>query len=179
MRVTAALAVFAVSFCSVAASGDQPNVVPLLDFRITPRPGGVEATGTWTTPDGKITGGHIFTPVNVARISCQQSTRQCTEALAQVIGTNPKYLKLLRVDTLEYVVTLWTKTEITAEMRDTCATSTITINLDALEVFRITRNGGISTELCKNDPRWKPLPNPLIEKLIDGGGDPRNNAPSQ
>lgn len=179
MRVTAALAAFAASFCSVAASRDQPNVVPLLDFRITPLPGSVEVTGTWTIPDGKIPGGHIFTSVNVARILCQQSTQQCTEALAQVLGTNPKYLKRLSVDTLEYAVTLWTKTEITAEMRDMCATSTITINLDALEVFRITRNGGISTELCKKDPRWKPLPNPLIEKLIDGGGDPRNNAPSQ
>ena len=177
MRVTAALAVFAVSFCSVAASDDQPNVVPLLPFRITPLPGGVEATGTWTIPDGKIPGGHIFTPVNVARIWCQQSTQRCTEALAQVVGTHS--LKSLTVDTLEYVVTLWTKTEITAEMLDMCATSTITINLDAQEVFRVTRNGGISTELCKKDSSWKPLPNPLIEKLIDGGRDPRNNAPSQ
>ncbi len=77
-------------------------------------------------------------------------------------------MNYLDVELTDYIVTSWTKQEVVAETAALCASTTLTINLLTEEVFRITRNGGISPEGCKMLSGWKPFKKPVVEKMVDG-----------
>jgi hypothetical protein len=145
-----------------AASDKTPAVVPSTVFLITEIKDIVSVRGTWTIPDAKTPGERIADPVNAVQIWCEKPLHKCFEALARV-----QYGDLLSAEVVPYDVTGWTKQEITAETGALCATSVLTINIVSQEVFRITRNGGLSQEAC-NKLAWRPLKRPVIEKLVSG-----------
>src|SRR5262249_22629023 len=97
------------------------------------------------------------------QIWCEKVIQKCFEALARV-----QEGQFLSADLEPYDITSWTKQEIAAETGALCATSVLTINLATQEVYRITRNGGVSQEGCKKLSHWTPLKKPVIEKLVDG-----------
>jgi hypothetical protein len=141
--------------------GPPEQITPLPPFLVQPLDADtVDVSGTWTIPDPPTPDDRIVDPVNSVDIRCWRSSSVCTEALARV-ASNGKYL---RGDLIEWTITRWTPRELTAEAREMCVTTTLTINLAAKEVFKIVRNGG----WCENVPNWRPPDNPIVWKLVDG-----------
>jgi hypothetical protein len=150
-------------FIGSPADAGPPDVTPGTAFMIIQAEGLVGATGTWIIPDAKTPAEHIADPINAVRIQCQRSTHQCLEAWARVQGG------LLSTELTSYDVTAWNKQEITAETAALCATTLLTINFATNEVWRITRNGGVSADGCKSMTSiWKPFKKPVLEKLVSG-----------
>ena len=176
MLVVAGLQSF---LCSTPASAVKPNImIPANAFMVLNSGDVVAATGTWIIPDAATPGGLIADPVNSVRIECVKSAKVCYEAIAIVTdGESPDKFHGLLANLNGYDVTTWTAQEVTAETAALCATTTLTINLLTEEVFRITRNGGLSPNGCKAMPSWKPFKKPAIEKLVTGldalNADPR------
>ncbi len=149
VKAIPALAIGAVLTGVVAAGDKPPAVIPSAIFTITEVKDVVSVRGTWTVPDATTPGERIADPINAVHIWCEKSLRKCFEALARVQNGD-----LLSAELEPYDVTGWTKQEITAETGALCTTSVLTIKLVAQDVFRITRNGGLSQEACKKLSTW-------------------------
>jgi hypothetical protein len=161
------IAITLLTLVQSANAGAYKGPIPLGLFLITDAGSQVVVTGSWTIPDAGTSGDRIADPINTVQITCDPKDKICNEAIATVVNAaNPGKQMYLAVDLVQWVITDWTKQEITAVADALCITTTMSINLVTKEVYKISRNGGISPDSCKSINTWVPLHKPNIAKLV-------------
>lgn len=127
---------------------DGPEIIVTEDL--------VSAKGTFI-----IEGDKPAYPLNIASFDCDRKSGYCNQSNVDINADGSIYY----VNTFQTSLPIlsWNEEEIVANGEGMCATSTLTINVRAKEVYVITRNNGQS---CA--PMMAPLAKPQISKLVSG-----------
>jgi hypothetical protein len=128
---------------------DGPEIIVIEDL--------VSAKGTFI-----IEGDKPAYPLNIASFECDRKLGYCNQSNVDINDDGSIYY----VNTFQTSppILSWNDEEVVANGEGLCATTTLTINIKAKEVYAITRNNG--NQSCA--PLMTPLAKPQISKLVSG-----------
>ena len=101
-------------------------------------------------------------PLNIASYECYREWSYCNQSNVDINDDGSIYYVTTFQTSLP--ILSWNDEEIVATGEGLCATTTLTINVKAKEVYAITRNNG--NQSCA--PMMTPLAKPQISKLVSG-----------
>jgi hypothetical protein len=115
----------------------------------------VSATGTGGTDD---IANPLAPPINISRIFCQRTSGTCELSIA---AFNPQDAHLYFYIPWEYSITTWEPTRITATNEMPCASSLMTLDLQAASL--------VISSVPHSDLSSCPKPGPTTWRLLDDG----------
>jgi hypothetical protein len=110
-----------------------------------------------------IEGDKIAWPLNISDVECFQQAGYCYQSDVDIDDdTSGGPIYYLNSSVTPLPIASWNDEEVVATNEALCATTTLTINIKAKEVYWITRNNGQSCAMMA------PLAKPQISELVNG-----------